>query len=146
MRGSGDPRILLETHRGFHSVQEHGEETLIYDIEVVASSAKTNCKPFGGPPTLSGPWTLGLGPRGLSLELSWDDLRDTWDHLGAILNNPGTILGVSWGVLRVAWVNSEASLGQPGAILGLSWENVLATGANVTVWKRPNSSRSAPVQ
>ena len=21
-----------------------------------------NCKPFGGPPTLSGPWTLHLGP------------------------------------------------------------------------------------
>ena len=26
-----------------------------------------NCKPFGGPPTLSGPWTLGFGAGGLGL-------------------------------------------------------------------------------
>ena len=41
-RGSGDPRGLLETHRGFFSVQEHLEETSIYEVEVVESKAMKN--------------------------------------------------------------------------------------------------------
>ena len=38
-RGSGDLRVLLETHRGVFSVQEDQEETLIYDVGVVKLNA-----------------------------------------------------------------------------------------------------------
>ena len=37
-----DLRALLETHRGFLSVQEHGEETLIDDVDVVKPNATKN--------------------------------------------------------------------------------------------------------
>ena len=37
-------KALLETHRGFLSVQEHREVTLIYDVEVVIRNAMTKSK------------------------------------------------------------------------------------------------------
>ena len=36
---SYDLRVLLETHRGLLSVQEHREESLVYDVDVVKSDA-----------------------------------------------------------------------------------------------------------
>ena len=41
-RESYDLRALLGKHRGFPSVQEHREETLIYDVEVVNLNAMKN--------------------------------------------------------------------------------------------------------
>ena len=41
---SYDPRVLLETHRGLLSVQEHREETLIYDVEVVECDSMKKSK------------------------------------------------------------------------------------------------------
>ena len=41
---SGDLTVLLETHWGFLSVQEHREETLIYDVDVVTSNAMQKSK------------------------------------------------------------------------------------------------------
>ena len=45
---SGDPVALLETHRSFHSVQEHWEETLIYGVDVVICNAMKRQRTSGG--------------------------------------------------------------------------------------------------
>ena len=37
-----DLRALWESHRGLLSVQEHGEETVIHDIDVAKYNAMTN--------------------------------------------------------------------------------------------------------
>ena len=41
---SGDQMAFLETHRGLVSVEEHREETSIYDVEVVKYNAMTKSK------------------------------------------------------------------------------------------------------
>ena len=43
-KGSGDLRVIWETHWGLRPVQEHGEETSIYDVEVVKSDAMKESK------------------------------------------------------------------------------------------------------
>ena len=91
-----------------------------------------NCKPFGGPPTLSGPWTLHLGPlldlklrprvylQGILglLDLSWVNLGAILRrlegyvvHLGAIFGHPRAILGHPGAMLG----GLEGDLGAPGA-------------------------------
>ena len=103
-----------------------------------------SCKPFGGPPTLSGPWTLHLGPL-LDLKLRpWVYLQGilgglegylstlghldlSWVNLGAILRRlEGYVvhLGAILGHLR-------AILGHPGAMLGGLEGDLGAPGAHL---------------
>ena len=55
-------------------------------------------------------------------------------------------LKLSWEDLRATWVSSGAILGQPGVILGLFWENLLISWAEGSVLEMLNRFRSAPVQ
>ena len=100
-----------------------------------------NYKPFGGPPTLSGPWTLdlapwtvlapwgldlrawtlGLGTWGLDLESICKASCPPW----GISGYPVAILGLFWDGLTGYLGHLEAILGHlkvilehPGAILG----------------------------
>ena len=59
---------ILETHRGFISVQEHREETLIYDVDVVKLNAMRNQR----------------APRGSSDQRAFEA---AWCPLGAILGH-----------------------------------------------------------
>ena len=67
-----------------------------------------NCKPFGGPPTLSGPWTLHLGPF-LDLKLR------PWVYLQGILGGLEGYLCPPWGILIY-----------PGSILGLFCDGLIS--------------------
>ena len=123
----------------------------------------SNCKPFGGPPTLSGPWTLHLGPF-LDLKLL---KLGPWVYLQCVLGGlegylclpwgiwiyPGSVLGLFCDGLRVMLSTLEPScdiLRRSWDILGLSWGYLRRTweqlGSKVTLLKRTNRSRSAPVQ
>ena len=63
----------------------------------------------------------------MTWKLSWEDLRATWVRSGAILGQPGVILGLSW-----------EDLG--------GWENLVITWAQGSVLEMLNRFRSAPVQ
>ena len=71
----------------------------------------------------------------MTLKLSWEDSRATWVRSGAILGQPGVILGLYWEELEATWT-----------ILGLCWENLVITWVQGKVLEMPNRFRSAPVQ
>ena len=54
----------------------------------------------------------------MTLKLSWEDLRATWVRSGAILGQPGVILGLSWEDLGATWVHLGGVLCHVGAIFG----------------------------
>ena len=70
-RESCDLRVLLETHWGLISVQEHREETLIYDVEVVKSNAMKNQRALKGSGDQRALFETSSCPLGALLGPSW---------------------------------------------------------------------------
>ena len=54
----------------------------------------------------------------LTLELSWEDSRATWVRSGAILGQPGVILGLAWEDVGATWGHLGVMLGELGDYLG----------------------------
>ena len=69
----------------------------------------------------------------MTLKLSWEDLRATWVRSGAILGQPGVILGLYWEELEATWVH-----------LGISWENLVTTWVQGHVLEMPKSFSLGP--
>ena len=69
----------------------------------------------------------------MTLKLSLEDLRATWVRSGAILGQPGVILGLYWEELEATWVH-----------LGISWENLVPTLGQGHVLEMPKSFSLGP--